>query len=289
MSPSTTSSRDSLPRRVFAALRRSRLGRNKVISGLYREMVIRLHGSNEVRIGEFTVTFDPRDRYIPGKLIVDGGYEKKEIALLCSLIKPGDLVLDIGANIGLYTLPMSRAVGDTGTVIAFEPDPDNARILKHNVRANQCTNVRVVTCALGNQDGEVDLFQRNENRGNLSFADLARTGRSVKVPVRRGAAVLHELAVGTPAVAKIDVEGAEPLVLEGLGCHPRCVQLEFVPALLRALGFDPLEFLQHLDSDGYTIASIDRDTAELRATSNESLIEMADTTGLVYNLMLIRQ
>jgi FkbM family methyltransferase len=215
---------------------------------------------------------------------VDGGYEEKEIASLCALIRPGDVVLDIGANIGLYTLPMSRAVGATGTVVAFEPDPDNLRILEHNVKTNKCDNVRIVPCALGSHEGEVGLYQVDDNRGLLSFADLGRTGKSVKVPVRRGDAVLRELAVPTPAALKIDVEGSEPLALAGLGCQPRYMQLEFVPAHLRALGLHPMAFLTSLVSDGYELAVIDRDTGELHATSPELLLRMADSTKLDYNL-----
>lgn len=278
----------SLPTRLANTVRRSVIGKNQFITRIYREIVIRWHGKNEVQVGEFMICFDPRDRFIASKLIVDGSYEKAEIETLCSYIVPGDLVLDIGANIGLYTLPMSRAVGETGAVIAFEPDPDNVRFLRQNVQANGCNNVHIVNCALGNLDEERDLFQNEDNRGYLSFADLSGTDASVKVPVRRGDQILEELGVETPAVAKIDVEGAEPLVLEGLGSRPRCLQLEFVTSQLRALDLDPLEFLQRLVAEGYSIATIDRDTGDLDSTSAEDLVEIADRTGDDYNLMLLR-
>ena len=277
----------SLLGRLFTTLRRSRLGRIAIINRVYWAMVIRWHGSSEVKIGEFTVGFDSRDRFIATKLIVDGGYEEKEIALLCSLIKHGDVVLDVGANIGLYTLPMSRAVGMNGLVVAFEPDPDNLRLLKKNVKRNKCDNVRIVPCALGSRDGTVDLYQVDNNRGYLSFADLGQTGKSVKVPVRRGDVVLQELAVPTPSLAKIDVEGAEPLVFAGLGCRPRYLQLEFVPAQLRALGLDPMAFLESLVNSGYHLNIIDRDTGKMCPSSVEALLKMADRTQLDYNLMAI--
>jgi FkbM family methyltransferase len=248
-------------------------------------MIVRWHGSNKVRIGEFIVTFDRRDRLIGPKLIVDGGYEEAEVALLCSSIRPGDVAFDIGANIGIYTLPMSRAVGPTGTVVAFEPDPDNLRLLEHNVKTNECDNVRIVPCALGSHDGEAALYQSEDNRGNLSLADLSQTGKSVRVAVRRGDTVLRELGIPAPRVIKMDVEGAEPLVYAGLGCRPRHIQLEFVPGYLRVLELDPMTFLTRLVSDGYEIAVIDADTGHLSDTSAETLLEMAESANLGYNLM----
>lgn len=277
----------SILRRIFSALRRSPLSRIPAVTRLYQRTVVRLHGLGPVRVGEFLVAFDPRDRCIAPKLIVDGGFEQKEIELLCSLIKPGDVVLDVGANIGLYTLPMSRAVGSTGTVVAFEPDPDNLRILKHNVEQNDCANVIVMPFALGAEDGEMDLFQVDSNRGNLSFADLAGTGRAVKVFVRRGVDVLGELGIDMPSIIKIDVEGAEPLVLSGLECHPKYIQFEFVPSHLRALQQDPIEILDHLVSVGYRLTVIDRDTGELHSTDPQHLLEVADRSGLDYNVMAI--
>lgn len=228
---------------------------------------------------------DPRDRFIASRLIVDGGYERAEIAALCSRIRPGDTVLDIGANIGLYTLAMSRAAGPEGRVVAFEPDPSNVELLERNVAENACENVVVMACALGDEDTETDLYQVDEGRGNLSFADLGCTGVSVKVPVRRGEQVLEELEIEAVQVAKIDVEGAEPLVLEGLGRRPAYIQFEWVPYQIRALGLNPLAMLQRLHAAGYALALIERDTGERTPMSPEALLELADATGLDHNVM----
>lgn len=278
---------DSVLKRIFKALRRSPLNRLSGVTRLYREMVVRLHGTNEIQVGEFTITVDSRDRCIAPKLIVDGGFEQKEIEVLCSLINPGDVVFDVGANIGLYTLAMSRAVGATGTVVAFEPDPDNLRILNHNVAQNNCNNVLIMPYALGAADGEMDLYQVDNNRGYLSFADLSGTGSSVKVPVRCGESVLRELDIIKPAIVKIDVEGAEPLVISGLGCNPQYIQFEFVPVQLKALNFDPIGFLNQIVSDGYNLSIIDSDTGELHPMVLEDLIHIAGTSGQDFNLMAI--
>ncbi|MFZ1744757.1 MAG: FkbM family methyltransferase [Nitrospirales bacterium] len=277
----------SVLERIFTALRRSPLNRLRVITRFYRELIIRFHGTNQIQVGEFAMTVDPRDRFIAPKLIMDGGFEQREIEVLCSFINPGDVVFDVGANIGLYTLPMSRAVGANGTVVSFEPDPDNLRILKHNIAANNCNNVLVMPFALGTEDGEMDLYQVDSNRGYLSFADLSGTGRSVKVRVRRGDNVLREQGIDKPSIVKIDVEGAEPLVISGLGCHPKYIQFEFVPVQLRALKLDPIKFLQQIVSEGYKLFIIDRDTGELHPTLPADLLNIAEASGQDYNAMAI--
>jgi FkbM family methyltransferase len=271
----------------FTSIRRSKLHRIKSLTRIYRESIVYLHGSNRARVGEFEVAFDPCDRFIASKLIVDHGYEKKEIDRLCSFIRTGDVVVDVGANIGLYTLPMSRAVGASGKVISFEPDPRNAEILRSNIAHNRCTNVIVMPCALGDQNKEMDLYQVEENRGHLSFADLGHTGRSVKVPMRRGEEVFLELGVDRPNLIKIDVEGAEPLVISGLGTRSRYLQFEFVPQQMRALELDPAAMLDELISCGYELSLIDRDTGDLESVSPEVLLERAEDTGLDYNVMAV--
>jgi FkbM family methyltransferase len=194
-----------------------------------------LHGSNEIRVGPFLVRFDPRERVLSKRLILRGGHESRELELLCSIVRPGDQVLDAGANVGIYSLFLSRAVGPTGRVVAVEPDPDNLEFLRFNLKINGCGNVTVCPCALGTSSGTVELYQVDDHRGNLSLADLGKTGRSIPVTQRRGGDVLAELGL-RPRVAKIDVEGAEPQVLEGLGYTPEVIIFEFVPHQLQALG-----------------------------------------------------
>jgi hypothetical protein len=131
----------------------------------------------------------------------------------------------------------------------------------------------------------MSLFQIDDQKGYQSFADLGGTDKSVHVSMRRGDDVLRELGVGPPRVMKMDVEGAEPLVLAGLGCRPSYLQLEFVPAQIRALELDPLPMLRDLVAAGYALATIDCRTGRLTPTSPEELLRIADETGLDYNVL----
>ncbi|MGC4085037.1 MAG: FkbM family methyltransferase [Vicinamibacterales bacterium] len=76
-------------------------------------------------------------------------------------LKPGDVVVDVGANVGLYSVVCATCVGDTGTVIALEPSPRIANFLRGNVAVNRLSNVRVLNVAVGDADGE-DLHLESE-------------------------------------------------------------------------------------------------------------------------------
>jgi len=112
----------------------------------------------------------------------------------------------------------THAAGPLGRVIAVEPDKDNHDLLSRNLEA--CTNGRSSTKRWENRDGTVNLYQTDENRGALSTSDILGVGeeRATKVRMRRGDAIMAELGA-RPRIAKIDVEGAEPSVMQGLGDH----------------------------------------------------------------------
>ena len=269
-------------------LRHTPLGRSKLIGNLHGFITVFLHKSNHVEYGTFTVQFDKRDRCITKKLILYGEYEKREIDLFCSLVRPGDKVLDIGANIGLYSLFLSRTVGLDGKVIAVEPDPDNVKILKTNLKNNSCNNVEVLQMAFSSKSGEGNLFQCDSNRGMLSFADLNKTGRSIKIPINRGDEILGNLNI-KPYAAKIDVEGAEPEVIEGLGdLKPNIILFEFVPKQLFALNHDPEKFLNWLSSEGYDLDLIDPKDGKLdRCLPSEIISKIIE--GQDYNILARRR
>jgi len=260
---------------VGGALRHTPLVRWAWLGKLHAGIVWKLRGKRDsFQVGEFKVFVDPRDRVIASRLALYGGFEQREISLLCSLVTTGDCVLDIGANIGLYALALSRAVGPLGRVIAVEPDKDNHDLLSRNLEVNGCTNVTIVNEAMGDRDGTVNLYQTDENRGALSTSDILGVGeeRATKVRMRRGDAILAELGA-RPRIAKIDVEGAEPSVMQGLGDHlPPILLFEMVPWQLRAAGHDPLGMLQWLDAQGYRLDLVDPDTGGHRTYAPEALL-----------------
>lgn len=270
------------------SLRRTPLARSDFLNRVHTSISLWLHSSNEATMGPFCVRFDPRDRMRGKKLALYGEYDVHEISLLCSLLKPGDHVLDIGANIGLYSLYFSRAVGESGRVIAFEPDPDNLALLKLNLERNECKNVEIVPCALNDQKAKGELFQDQTNRGHLSLFELEKTEGSITVSVRRGDEVMKELGV-QPRVAKIDVEGAEPGVIAGLGKYkPEIMLFEFWPGTLLELGHMPDEFLASLVADGYMLAVLDPATGEPLAKTPQEIVAFAKERTSASNILARR-
>jgi FkbM family methyltransferase len=139
-------------------------------------------------------------------------YQDDLTALVCQQLRPGDTFVDVGANVGFVTLTAARCVGPTGRVYAFEAAPATAAKLVANVELNDLANVEVRALALGDREGSVSLVQDTAHHGT-NYID-PRAGGSATVPMVRGDAVLHELS--NRVLVKIDVEGAERLVLEGM-------------------------------------------------------------------------
>lgn len=146
-----------------------------------------------------------------------GPFEDAELRYLTQMVQPGDTVFDIGANIGLFSVVLGRAVGAQGHVVAAEPVPANALRAKENVSLNGLTNVQFVNAAIGATAGTIRL-NLADDLAYPSVGEVAESrgiGTSIEVPLR----TLDDLwlEVGSPPVSfvKIDVEGAELDVLRG--------------------------------------------------------------------------
>lgn len=132
-------------------------------------------------------------------------------------VLPGQTVYDIGANMGFVSLSLSRRVGLTGTVVAFEPLPQNLRLLSANVAENGISNIQILEMAASNRCGEAVINLTD----NVSTASLVwhSNDPSVSRYTVKTAAIDELVRAGTiaePSFVKIDVEGAEGLVLEGM-------------------------------------------------------------------------
>lgn len=209
-----------------------------------------------------------------------GVYEPYERRLLQSLIAPGTTVIDVGANIGLYTLLFARTAGEEGRVYAFEPEPENLRLLAHNVRTNGCTNVTILPKAVAARTGVARLFLSADNRGDHRLFDPGDGRLAIPVPT----VALDEAFAGHDgpiALVKIDIQGAEVEALSGmrvlLDRHSETwVALEYWPAGLRRAGasgeglLDALAALDRLvfriDESRQAVVPLDREWLAHRVT-----------------------
>jgi FkbM family methyltransferase len=143
--------------------------------------------------------------------------EKPELSDFMSELRADDIVYDIGANTGLYSLFAADRCPD-GKVIAFEPYPPNINLLKQDIDRNQLQNIEVVEVALSDSVGTVEFSQpETDDVGyGSSSIEADETESSIEVPTTTGDQLIADGEIPPPDVVKIDVEGAEQLVLEGL-------------------------------------------------------------------------
>lgn len=186
-----------------------------------------------------------------------------EEELLCAArIKPGMTVLEIGANIGFLTTAFSELVGESGRVIAFEPDADNFRLLEKNLADNGRKNVTCVRKAVSESTGKGRLFISEEHRGDHRIFDSSDGRPSVEIET---AAIDDFLPPGTKVdFIKMDVQGAEYSALCGMertlrGQEKTAMLCEFSPSLLRRAGADPALFLARLRELGFRLNLVDED------------------------------
>jgi len=143
--------------------------------------------------------------------------EKKELRDFLNEIEEDDVVYDIGANTGLYALFAAEACPD-GEVIAFEPYPPNLSLLKQDIDRNQLQNVKIIDVALSNSVGSIEFSQPDEDDIGYgsSAIEPSKSGATIEAPTKTGDQLIADGEIPAPNVLKIDVEGSEPLVLDGL-------------------------------------------------------------------------
>ncbi len=209
-----------------------------------------------------------------GSLMSSNSYEDKFLSGLQSEIKPGNVVWDVGANVGYYTSKYSGMVGANGTVIAFEPSPNNlARLRTATVGLE---NVRIIDKALGQVVGFVNFTQGLDMLGATSRVVANGDGgggesRSVRVPISTADAIIAHNEAAIPDVMKIDTEGFELDVLLGMPrllATPKLralfVEVHFQLLKQRNMGGAPAQIVQLLKTAGFETKWLD--SSHLAAT-----------------------
>ena len=180
---------------------------------------------------------------------------------IMSRVHDGMTVLDIGANIGYYTVQMAHKVGDKGNIIAFEPNPVMMAELQSSVRLNKFTNVITEQVALSDSKGTAEFCipeTGKESHGSLKQNITFTTRNQFNVQTDRLDDVLRRLNISKVDFIKIDVEGAEMLVFNGAsnllsGQYKPCIIFESAEHLCKPFGFRVFDVLSYLNAYGYSI------------------------------------
>lgn len=195
-------------------------------------------------------------------------FDAPERALLAERLKGEFVFLDIGASVGGYALFAARFGGPRARILAVEPLPEVFERLAYNIGQSGCANVKAVGCALVDVDGEITLFVNPGNQGETSVCIVGAeaNARQIRVPAKTLLTLAREEGYERIDAIKLDIEGAEELVLEPFfrdaprTLRPRLIIMEFtlLPVVatletrLRSLGYR--EILRTRENVAYTLA-----------------------------------
>ncbi|MBF0122122.1 MAG: FkbM family methyltransferase [Candidatus Omnitrophica bacterium] len=233
-----------------------------------------------------------RDDDLSRSVYINGVYEPYETELFKRTLCPGMTVIDIGANIGYYSLIASRLVGENGMVYAFEPEPQNFSYLVKNINENKSVNIVPIPKALSDKNGSCKLFIDDDDlcitslsNRNVSFFSQGFFRRNLKyidVQCISLDAYIAEVIKDPKKIdiVKIDTEGAEALVVEGADSFLRnCkssvkIFMEFWPLGCKNVGSDPVLLLDQLRAYGFYINYIDENEKVMRPLDFGTIVKI---------------
>jgi FkbM family methyltransferase len=220
------------------------------------------------------IILNPNDTVVSGALTF-GVYEKPETNFLRSVFRPGMTFLDVGANLGYYTALAIVHLGREGKIIALEPDTENFSFLQKTIRANNAENVVSINKAAADRPGKLTLYVSSGNRGDNRLYRNDLCDSSYEVEVSTVDALLEECGVSQVDLVKIDVQGFERHVFEGMKETVRrstglVMLMEFWPFGLQSAGTNPLAFLNELEATGLKLFEL-TDKGKLKKMTGKEL------------------
>ena len=242
--------------------------------------------------GKFKMVLDENDTDVSSQIREYGWYddEKIEIQIFEKYLKSGMTVLDLGANVGFYTMLSRSIVGENGRIFAFEPSQRNANLIRASIEENSFTNVKVVEAAISDKIGISTLYlSPNQNSAhsllNLDF----KYDKSLKMEKTADVKVITiddylEKNVGDFKVnfIKMDIEGSESNAIKGMkkvfdeNEHLILVSEFWLNGFLKN-NKNPKDYLEMLAGLNFTINHIDELQGEVYPVSVKQLMEIANS------------
>ena len=221
-------------------------------------------------------------------------WERLTTEMFKKVVKEGDVVVDLGAIMGYFTLLAARLVGKEGKVYAFEPAPINHSLLVRNIELNGYDNVVPLQKAVSNVAGTVKLFISDEDIGNNTIYQYGDDREFVEVE----SVALDEFFKDKEHrvdVIKMDIEGAEMAAILGMD---RIIKenknlkifAEFYPSLIRAMGYSPEDFVHKLMDDYHLsilpIGPLPRGMrSHPKISSVDELMQLSEREGCVFTFL----
>lgn len=295
----------NLQRRARAIL--SSLGLLQFARGVYRNHINRKYGSIrqfDVRVRDIPMTFSTEDAYSRGWFFprYEGGkvHERPVSEAIIDSLNGARCFVDVGTNLGWYTVLAAKSIGD-GSVIGFEMDDLNVDLLKKNVVLNDCDNIEVHHAAVSDEPGTIS-YQRASDTPSAVFSIASSNDDEDGAMVSVDAVTLDDFFGGReqmPDVIKIDVEGAETMVLNGMKgilseVKPKLF-VEIHPTKLPGYGSSYAEVAKILMDHGYEIFEIqemrnlDGGNKAVRKIEEDALRKLGPDTELSVTCMVFAE
>ncbi|WP_395739746.1 FkbM family methyltransferase [Prosthecobacter sp.] len=246
----------------------------------------------EVQVHGVRLALNPQDAIVSGALSL-GCYETSLSELFRATIKPGMNVLDIGANIGLYSMIAANEAGPTGRVVAVEPEAGNCAFVERSRQLNGFENIAIINKAASDREGTLNLYLCAENKADHRVYDAGGDRPHVKVQATSIDFLLQEQGVTRLDVIKIDVQGAEYQVFVGmqktLQSQPNLtIFMEFWPWGLLQSGSDPQKLLDLLVQAGFSMGEFDDTTAQVKPIADLAALAAHKLEREHFNLVLTK-
>jgi len=236
------------------------LFRSSFISRMYSHAYhhLRPYGIYKIRVNGYHLYVDSSDTGLVPSFLRNN-FEKNETELFKRLVKPNMVVVDMGANIGYYTLLASKLVGKKGRVYAFEPETKNYALLVKNIKSNKCKNIVAIQKALSDRSRTETLFLSPNNLGSHRMYKFKGSIRNVPIKSIKFDDFFKDIK--KIDLIKIDIEGNEPRCLHGMKrtikkSDKLAMIIEFNPKMIKENGFNPIAFLNEIKGMGFRLYEI---------------------------------
>ena len=239
-----------------------------------------------------TLALNQNDAIVSGNLAL-GCYETFNLEFFQALVRPGMRVLDIGANIGVYSAIAASRAGASGRVIAVEPSDANCAFIRRTKELNNFAQLTVLTRAAAERSGPGKLFLNEENKADHRTFDADGSRSAVAVEFVTVDDLVSELGLERVDVMKIDVQGSEAAVLAGMQglmaqAEPLRILMEFWPWGISRAGASPAQVLDSLREAGFVAYEIDGDKRTLRRIADATRLLTLDQERDHVDLFLLR-
>ena len=259
------------------------LGNYSWVGAWYQALfrALRPRGIVEISFRDFRLRVNATDPGIAPWLLMGKEFSPAEVRLLERLLKPGMAFVDVGANIGYFSLLAAKLVGPAGRVYAFEPDEENFSLLQQNIELNNLHNIVAVKKGISDKIGQTILYRDLENPCRHSLAPKPN-GETVMIETTTLDNFFADL--GQIDFIKVDVEGAEPAVLQGMKklvqINPRLILLtEFYPQAINKFGSSPEKYLNDLKKLDFSLFGISEDR-NFQPVALEQIKKLINLVGL---------